>query len=214
MERHISASCVRWYETLAPSQVSCAPWWHRGPCLQHLMAEMKSFGVCSLRGNADFCSKTSVLETGFINAKKMRLVPYLLRDRWWIHFSERYFIQSFNAMPLPSFKCLESFITSPLTHCLARLGIFSSFNLSCTSAVFNHPSWCQNVWCPLLWKTSLGLFCFVLFCVRVNCLGNVSGHLPRLMPGFLKSSLECLSGDAEENFWLTVYTTGLGNFWD
>lgn len=124
----------------------------------------------------------------------MRLVPYLLRDRWWIHFSERYFIQSFNATPLPSFKCLKSFITSPLTHCLARLGIFSSFNLSCTSAVFNHPSWCQNVWCPLVWKTSLGffvLFWFVLCacelfgkCLRPPAQAHawIPQKLPRMSP--------------------------------
>lgn len=55
---------------------------------------------------------------------------------------------------------------------------------------------------------------FFFFGVRVNCLGNVSGRLPRLMPGFLKSSLERLSVDAGENFWLTMYTTGLGTLWD
>lgn len=145
----------------------------------------------------------------------MRLVPYLLRDRWWIHFSEGYFIQSFNATPLPPFRCLESFIMSPLTHCLARLGILSSFNLSCTSAVFNHPSWCQNVWCPILQKTSLGcLFIYSFFFCACELLGKCLQPLPRLMPGFLKSSLQCLSVDAEENFWLTMYTTGLGTLWD
>lgn len=68
VKKHISVFWLRQDEILATSQVSCAPLRHRALCSQHPVPEMKGFGACSLRGNVDFSSKTSVLVTGFINA--------------------------------------------------------------------------------------------------------------------------------------------------